>query len=345
MARRSTPTIVAAGFEYADHAYTRGGSAEGRRKNRSVTRRLSEFTNHRQVGTLNPEILEAFFYGPQGLTHSCSSTTLANYRNTLKGFLTWCYRRKWCDEPEYLLGGVVNTSTRNRRIRLRLSEPQLWQMVEACRCPRDRAMLVFAMHTGCRVSEILGLRVRDLSLEAGEVHVRIIKTKDEDVMTLSPLLERELRAWLTVYTDLHSPGPNDRLFPARAPNRIVDGTNHVPDAERGYTPHKPIGSPSRQIRRIAEAAGITLEDGDGWHTVRRSVARLFFDRASHMGHDAALRMTSAFLHHANTTTTEVYLGLQLEKRKRDEVMSGGFLAGPSEDVARLSDYRKAGEGG
>lgn len=344
MARRSTPTILEAGFQYAEQSFVRGGAADMRRKNLSLTRRLHEFTNGRQVGSLTPDHVEAFFYGPRGLVKTCASTTLANYRNTLKGFLGWCYRRKWCDEPEYLLGGVTNTSTRNRRVRLRLSEAQLWAMVDACRDNRDRAMLTFAMHTGCRVSEILALRLRSLNLETGEVHVKIIKTREEDVMTVSPLLDRELRAWLAVYTEKHNPGPDDRLFPARAPNRLIDGTNHVPEAERGYTPSKPIGSPSRQIRRIADAAGVSLEDGDGWHTVRRSVARLFFDRASHMGHDAALRMTSAFLHHANTTTTEVYLGLQLEKKKRDEIMSGGFLLGPTDSVTRLDDYRKA-EGG
>jgi hypothetical protein len=77
------------------------------------------------------------------------------------------------------------------------------------------------------------------------------------------------------------------------------------------------------------------------------VARLFFENASHRGHDAALRMTSAFLHHANTATTEIYLGLQHEKAKRDEIMSAGFLSDPFADagtLSRMNDYRKADRG-
>jgi integrase len=317
-----------------EQTYMRGGSKDTRRKNWSVVRRLAAATNDRQVGTLTPEHIEAFFYGPGGLVETCARTTLATYRNTLKTFLAWCYRRKWCDEPDYLLGGVLDVSTKSRRVRLRLSESQMWSMVEAARDARDRAMLTFAMHTGCRISEIIAVRLRDLNLETGEVHVKIIKTREEDVMRIAPALDRELRAWLTAYTERHNPPSDAYLFPARAPARLV-GIRHASDAERGYSPHSKISSPGLQIRAMADAAGIELEDGDGWHTIRRSVARLFFDRASARGHDAALRMTSAFLHHRNTTTTEIYLGLQLEKAKRDEIMSDGFLIDMRDNVTKL----------
>lgn len=346
MPRRSTPRIREAGRQFVEQTYMRGGSSEARRKNRSITQRLSEATNDRQVGTLTPGHFEVFFYGPGGLVESCARTTLANYRNTLKVFLAWCFRRGWCDDPEFLLGGIMETSTKSRRVRLRLSEGQLWSLVENAGDARDRAMLMFAMHTGCRISEILGVRLRDVNLESGEVHVKIVKTREEDVLRLAPVLDRELRAWLTVYTARHNPDRDAYLFPARAPARLV-GVRHLEDTERGYTPHGKISSPGIQIRRLADRAGITFEGGDGWHTIRRSVARLFFDRSSERGHDAALRMTSAFLHHRNTTTTEIYLGLQLERAKRDEIMADGFLSDPLTDAGKVADlnhYRTA-EGG
>ena len=40
------------------------------------------------------------------------------------------------------------------------------------------------------------------------------------------------------------------------------------------------------------------------------------------GHDEALRMTSSFLHHSSVQTTEVYLGLQHERIKRDVALRG-----------------------
>ena len=344
MARRSTPDVWTAAERYIAYCYARGRSDQLRKTQRSLFRRFARFVNDRQVGSLTTDDLEEFFYGPEGLTHSCAFSTLGKYRGDLKGFLAWCFRRRWCDDPEQLLGGVVHTSTRARRERLRLSEDQMWSMVRAARDERDAAMLVFAMHTGCRISELLALRVRDVRFETGEVKVRIIKTKEEDVIRMSPLLEKHLRSWITTYTRVENPDPDAFLFPARAPARLV-GVRHASDAERGYTAHGQITSPGKYLKRMAEDAGVELENGDAWHTIRRSVARLFFDKASHLGHDAALRMTSAFLHHRNTSTTEIYLGLQLERARRDDVMATGFLSGPdAENVLRLDKYREGTNG-
>lgn len=56
-------------------------------------------------------------------------------------------------------------------------------------------------------------------------------------------------------------------------------------------------------------------------------------------------MTSAFLHHKNTSTTEIYLGLALETAKRDDIMVDGFLENPfAGKVSKISDHRKASNG-
>ncbi|MGH7240514.1 MAG: hypothetical protein ACREHG_10705 [Candidatus Saccharimonadales bacterium] len=39
-------------------------------------------------------------------------------------------------------------------------------------------------------------------------------------------------------------------------------------------------------------------------------------------------MTAEFLHHKNTQTTETYLGVGMERAKRDTVMAAGFLTDP-----------------
>jgi len=144
---------------------------------------------------------------------------------------------------------------------------------------------------------------------------------------------------------MSNPRPGDYLFPAAGHNRFAGGMS--PDwQERGFVPSRRISNPGRIIRDLAWRVGVELEPGDGWHTVRRSVARLFFDRVSGNGYDAALRMTAAFLHHKNTATTEIYLGLELEKVQRDEVMAVGFLSDPHESgTVRLDDYRERASNG
>lgn len=341
MPRRSTPTVRDAAERYIAHAYGKGGSKGQRYSQRSLLFRLAASVNDIQVGSVTAEHVETFFYGPEGLRHTCARSTLGRYYQETKAFFTWCHRRGWCGPAENIVDGVTHTSTRVRRNRLRLSEGQMWAMVEHAPNPRDRAMLVFAMHTGTRISEILGVRLRDLNLETGEVAVRITKTHEEDTMTVSPSLDKYLREWLTLYHQMADPEKSDYLFPAGKSPRFVNGM--TPDwTERGLRPDSRINNPIKIIREMAYRANVDLENGDGWHTIRRSVARIFFDKASHLGHDAALRMTSAFLHHKNTSTTEVYLGLELEKVKRDEIMRVGFLEGaPGGNISTLNDYRKA----
>jgi hypothetical protein len=44
--------------------------------------------------------------------------------------------------------------------------------------------------------------------------------------------------------------------------------------------------------------------------------------SSELGYDAALRTVSALLHHSNMATTERYLGLSSEKKRRDQTLKG-----------------------
>lgn len=58
------------------------------------------------------------------------------------------------------------------------------------------------------------------------------------------------------------------------------------------------------------------------HTLRRSAARALFDRLATEGYDGALRLVQAMLHHAQSSTTEHYLGLTLDKKRRDDIIRG-----------------------
>jgi site-specific recombinase XerD len=123
---------------------------------------------------------------------------------------------------------------------------------------------------------------------------------------------REYMAWYeAMYKGLE---PDWYLFPAR----------WVGNGKMGFwlNTERPIVKMAAIVQKALIAAGHTIEKGEGVHTLRRSVARIFFDKACASGHDAALRMTSSLLHHASTQVTEGYLGLQHERLTRDEVLRG-----------------------
>lgn len=61
------------------------------------------------------------------------------------------------------------------------------------------------------------------------------------------------------------------------------------------------------------------------------------------GYDAALRATSALLHHKDASTTENYLGLTREKKHRDDTLRGqpflSALVEQGDNVVRLPRTR------
>ena len=81
---------------------------------------------------------------------------------------------------------------------------------------RDHAMLVLAVQTGLRISELIGLSRGDVVLDAG-AHVRCMgKGRKERATPLTGLTVAVLRAWLT-----ENPGQaHDPLFPTRTGTRL-----------------------------------------------------------------------------------------------------------------------------
>lgn len=80
--------------------------------------------------------------------------------------------------------------------------------------------------------------------------------------------------------------------------------------------------PERVVQDALRMAGVRVEPGEGVHTLRRSVARGFFDAAAEAGYDGALRTTAALLHHQSTQTTELYLGIAADRLRRDATLRG-----------------------
>lgn len=199
------------------------------------------------------------------------------------------------------------------------------------------------MNLGLRAAEIVGLKVEDVNFEAQTLHVVISKSGIEDHMPMSSDLEVELRRWVTHYAR-QVPGLSSQafLFPARhAPRlRSMTTTERADVPQPGaLRPDTSLSHPAVVVQKALRRINLQIEAGEGFHTLRRSAGRAFFDSMSEKGHDEALRMTAAFLHHASCQTTEVYLGLQHERIKRDVAIKGQpFLSGMVENhtVLRLA---------
>ncbi len=330
MATRSTPLIAEAVEEYLDIRSDDLARASWQGE-RNLLARLVRYLPEKQIGRITASDLEGFVRAMRrgdasagcSKPNSAAAVTLA--RGRVRGFIQWSSRRGYCRGD--LMDGIRSPKPDARRDFLRLSAHELLATLETAEHPRDRAFLACAMNTGLRANEVVSLRLGQVDLDLGEFFVNLSKTRQTDYMPITEELDAELRRWLTYYQDECGPLQSDwRLFPARG-HVYFDGKNEngTRRFSGGYlNPTAELTNPQRIAKRALLSLGYSKErlEREGLHTFRRSVARLYFDEAVRDGYDGALRQTAALLHHSSMRTTEVYLGLDMERNKRDDRMRG-----------------------
>jgi integrase/recombinase XerD len=157
---------------------------------------------------------------------------------------------------------------------------------------RDHAMLVLAVQTGLRISELIALSRGDIGLGAG-AHVRCMgKGRKERATPLTALTVAVLRGWLAEQPG----GPSDPLFPTRT------GTRLSHDAiERRVTAHLATATASCPSLR---GKHVTM------HTLRHTAAM----RLLHAGIDIAV--IALWLGHEQIATTQIYLHADMNQKER-----------------------------
>jgi integrase/recombinase XerD len=190
----------------------------------------------------------------------------------------------------------VRTPKLPRRLPKSLSEQQIEALLDAPDSNttlglRDRAMLETLYATGLRVSELVGLRLGQVSFDMGVVRVTGKGGKER----LVPMGEEAL-AWLKRYlaaarTELAGSAKTDALFVT---------ARHGPLTRQAFW---------QLVKRYAVKAGIgasTLSP----HTLRHAFATHL------LNHGADLRVVQLLLGHADITTTTIYTHVARERLKQ-----------------------------
>ncbi len=147
---------------------------------------------------------------------------------------------------------------------------------------RDHALLLVMIQTGVRVSELVGLRVRDVHLGTG-AHIRVTgKGRKKRATTLTGETVAILRAWLKE----RSGQPDEPLFPTRQGRPLSRYTIGVAVAK--HTATAASSCPSLTAKRVTP------------HTLRHTNAMLL--RAK----DVDIATIALWLGHESTQTTVIY---------------------------------------
>lgn len=252
------------------------------------------------------------------------SHTLRLDHTVLGQFFEWCrHTKKMPLDKDPLRGRRKPKRTHKERNRIPVGQfPHLLDVAGA-QDPRDRALVALYLYTLARDQEVATLRVQDWDRDGGWLRMVISKSGTEDTMPVSAELDRELRAWMTIYQGQG----HDHLIPRRYSIGSERGERgRIISHEFAYFPDQRIGPANRIVTPILEKIGFPTTDaagrpcGEGAHTIRRSGARALFDQLAGQGYDGALRLVQSMLHHSSVAITEHYLGISADRRTRDEVI-------------------------
>ena len=280
-----------------------------------------------QLRTLEPRHIDMVF--------AAQDKNLASSRNMMLTRLRVFFQ--WARGRGYMRGDPTMEMRRqkeSRDNRLFVPVEDFPRLLDAAEHPRDRIVVALGMYLFLRVSEIESLRVGDVDLDAGEVRVKVHKTKDSDTMPICAELDEELRTWLAWYAaNIGRPLEDDMyLVPAKRDYRAVPGPGgkFLPVSDETPTrvkinPYTHISRPYKVVQRALAALGYPTRR-EGGHTLRRSGARALFDTIRGTeGTDGALQQVKVMLHHKNVSMTEHYLGIQPERAQRDARLKGKFM--------------------
>ena len=211
----------------------------------------------------------------------CSECTQTNERRVLSSFFTFLLA-----EGEITFNPMlrVNKIKESKKLKKPLSEEELETLRMHAKSLRDRAIIEFLYSTGCRVSEMCALDIKDVNFEKGEVVV-FGKGKKYREAYLTPRCVLYLKEYLNKRTD-NLP----YLFTNLSPERL-NRHKHIPIGRLG------VDLVEQMLRRLGRRLGI---ENVHPHRFRRTCATM----ALHRG--MPIDQVRLMLGHENLTTTTIY---------------------------------------
>lgn len=303
---------------YRQHLVAKGLSPRTAESRYYAIRKLAESCGDLVCGKVEPRHIDTLFSD----NAHWSPSSRNNQVLSLRKFFEWCrFRRITGKDHDPMFGwGRVKYAHRDR---LRIPVDEWPRLFEACQTPIERITLAIGLYLFLRASEMKALKLCHVHLSENLIEVYRSKTRQWDTMPISSELESHLRAHLTWLAERGVTQPDAYLIPARAAGSRLRDNRGVfqPQKQMILNPERPHAYPWFIVQGVLERLGYPKKH-EGGHTLRRTGARAYFDQLRTEGYDSALRDVQAMLGHASVTTTEIYLGLNLDRQRRNKRLAG-----------------------
>jgi integrase len=209
------------------------------------------------------------------------------------------------------------------------------ELLDAARHGRDRAVIAIGLYTFQRASELNRLTwddIEDTHHDPTQWRIAVYrqKTEERDFLPLCQELRDELARWKLEYGNIMGEVPRGHWYVVPAFHHGEWGQG--PDGRlRLKTPLKlnptrRFHAPQKAVQAALNRIGYADLKHEGAHTLRRSGGlALYQELAWERGHDGALRIVQSMFGHKSLATTEHYLRLTLERKRRNDLLAGGKM--------------------
>lgn len=297
------------------------------------------------VSSITHKHIDELFICPQW-GPSTRNLYLSNFR---AGFMPYCKRQGWMKRDyDPTEGWKMAKVTQREKKWIPLSDfPDL---LDAAKTPLDRIIVAIGLFTMCRGSEITYLKVGDVDFDQNTLLIYRQKTEEEDRMPMPLELRDELLLWFRHYEAAAGPlQPEWYVTPSRGPLPMArpKGSGFGPLQPTGEPPrYKPLNrlfKPYEAVKRTIKEMGMD-DYRAGVHLLRRSSARAYYDILVASGHDHALLRVGAILGHKDTKTTQIYLGIKVEREQRNASLAGKSMFPNMRRGGTVTELRRASNG-
>lgn len=226
-----------------------------------------------------------------------SKTTIANERRNLSSFFGWVYKEELIKSNPM---AKVEMVKQDRIKKEALTEMEIEQLRAAAKNEKEKAVIEILLSTGCRVSELVNIKLSEIEEDRILVHGK--GNKDRYVY-LNARAQLAVRVYVETRTD-----ENPWLFPkgikcneiakkgAKRKN-VEEWWKNPKNIAEGHTDKSSIES---TCRKLAKRAGIKKANP---HKFRRTCATLALRRGM------PIEQVSKMLGHEQISTTQIYLDL------------------------------------
>jgi integrase/recombinase XerD len=224
---------------------------------------------------------------------------------------------------------AMHNPVRSKKLPAVLSKEEVVKMIECAQTSRDRLIVELLYGAGLRVSELVGLDVKDVNLS--QSYVRCLgKGSKEIIVPIGRQALESLHAYLQELKD-DAPAPVKAAPAADAKNTKAKSLQQFKQVIRPLFRDRAGNRLSRLVvwqvvKRVAKNAGVekTLSP----HTLRHSFATHLIENG------ADLRSVQELLGHASIVTTQLYTHISRgHLRKAYNLAQGAFVSeGPNGDL-------------